>query len=216
MNCRIMETFRKIKNKFKYGTVLYFISSNLSRVGLTIEPYYLEQELLHDEGELKVNVKPRLDSCTVGFLDEDTIRTFMTAPERINADEGYKIDQRLADGCVCFGVKHKDEIAAYTWCSLKRCTDEKLTFPLKENEAYLFDAYTFKKYRGKNLAPYMRYQLYKYLVAKGRNIFYSVTLLYNTPSIKFKSKLNAKHLKLYLYICLFEKFNWFFLLRTYS
>ncbi len=210
-----MEALKKIHNKVKYGTVLYYCASNLSRLGLTIEPFYLDQELLHDESELNVDVKPRLKLCTAAPLDEDTIKAAMTNPEREDPDEGYKIDDRIADGCICFGVLHKGEVAAYSWCDLKRCNDKKIEFQLKENEAYLFDAYTFKAYRGKNLAPYMRYQLYKHLTGMGRNVYYSITLQYNTPSIKFKRKLNAKHLRLYLYISLFKKFKWNFLLRNY-
>ena len=51
-----MEALNKLRNKFRYGTVLYFCSSNLARLGLAIEPYYLEQEMLYDEKAFRVGV----------------------------------------------------------------------------------------------------------------------------------------------------------------
>lgn len=210
------DILKKISNKIRYGTVLYYLLSKLSDIGLTVEPYYLEKERLYDEEDSDAFIKPGLNSCSSAFLAKDEIGLIATHPERMSSNESYKISDRIADGCLCFGLKHKGRIAAYTWCDLKKCNHKPLQFPLKDHEAYLFDAYTFKLYRGKNLAPYMRYQLYKHLTDMGRTKFYSITLTYNTPSIKFKRKLKAKPLGLYLYIDFFNKFMWNFPLRKYK
>jgi hypothetical protein len=60
--------------------------------------------------------------------------------------------------------------------------------------------YTMEPYRDKNLAPYLRYQSYGILNKTGRSKLYSVSEYFNSSSIKYKQKLNAKNLKLVLFI----------------
>ncbi len=78
-------------------------------------------------------------------------------------------------------------------------------FPLKNDEAYLFRARTMNAYRGKNLAPFLRYELYKKFAEMGYNQFYSITEYFNAPAAKFKKKLNAQNIKLCFYLGLFHK-----------
>jgi len=56
----------------------------------------------------------------------------------------------------------------------------------------LFDLYTLISFRGRGIAPYLRYQMYKELFRLGRKRLYSISNRYNTASIRFKTKLNAK------------------------
>ena len=62
----------------------------------------------------------------------------MTHPER----EKWGIENRtnLEEGCLCFGLKYNDEIAAYMWCNLLRCHGF-YPFPLKADEVYLRSIY---------------------------------------------------------------------------
>ena len=92
---------------------------------------------------------------------------------------------------------------------------KKTTSTFADNEAYLLNMWTFDAYRGKNLAPYLRYQCYLLLNNMGKDVSYSVTAYFNKSSIRFKNKLNAKHLKLYMYVGLFKKYHWNFLLKEY-
>lgn len=103
------------------------------------------------------------------------------------------------------GLLHDGQVVAYSWFNLNRCQYQNFGFQLNGNEAYLCDARTFQKYRGKNIAPYLRYQIYKELARLGRSKFYSFTIGVNKSSVRFKEKLGAKPLKLYLYIELFKK-----------
>ena len=89
-------------------------------------------------------------------------------------------------------------------------------FKLKDNEALLVNMYTFQSFRGKNLAPYLRYHSYEFLNKQGRDTFYSISDYFNKSSIKFKEKLKAKPLKLYFHIILFKKYHWDFLLKKYT
>ena len=74
---------------------------------------------------------------------------------------------------------------------------------------------TFQSYRGKNLAPFLRYKMYEYLAQKGRTVFYSTTELFNPASMKFKRKLGAKRKKLCVSICFFKKYPLNLILKKY-
>jgi hypothetical protein len=75
--------------------------------------------------------------------------------------------------------------------------------------------YTFEAYRGKNLAPYLRYHSYKLLEDQGIDKLYSISAYFNKSSLKFKQKLNAQHLQLLLHVGLFKRFHWNYTLKTY-
>jgi len=180
---------------------------------IKIVPYYVFQEFLSDEKDL--NLTPDLDQWKICVLETADMKEISANPE-VHESEDILI-KRLADGCICLGIKHHDTIAAYTWSDLKRCSYEEIfDFPLKENEACLFDARTFQAYRGKNIAPYVRYQLYKHLAHIGRTTFYSITVIPNTSSVAFKTKLKARPLKLYLGVKFFNKYPYNILLKDYS
>ena len=44
-------------------------------------------------------------------------------------------------------------------------------------------------------------------ISMGRDTYYSITECFNTPSIKFKEKLNAQYVLMGLYINLFNKYK---------
>ena len=62
----------------------------------------------------------------------------------------------------------------------------------------MFDAYTVPAYRGKGLAPLMRYRSYQELYNLDKHKLLSFSDYYNTPAIRFKEKLKAKPLELRL------------------
>ena len=103
------------------------------------------------------------------------------------------------------------------WANLSKCESQggALSFLLKKDEAYLFDARTFQTYRGKNLAPYLRYELYKHLEKMGRSNLYSITEFFNIGAIKFKKKLKVRPLKVYLHVTFFKKYYYTILLKRY-
>ena len=123
--------------------------------------------------------------------------------------------ERLRNGQKCFGLKYRGELAAFTWCDFDKFSFKLCGFPLKDNEAYLFDAYTLMHFRGKGLAPYIRYQCYKELAKSDRHKLFSISEYVNTPSIKFKKKLNAKLIELHLSVELFRKWSFDLHLKKY-
>jgi len=184
----------------------------VSKKIVNVLPFYIVREGLSDGDVL--NVKPKLDHCDVGFLKPSEIKVISASPEVPETEDDLL--ERLSRNCLCLGIKHHGEIAAYMWCNLQECDSNHIKFKLRKDEAYLFDARTFRSYRGKNLAPYIRIELYRHLRQMGLTRFISITEYFNTSARRFKEKLNAKPQKLFMCIKFFMKYKWVLLLKSYE
>lgn len=207
---KIKSSLRKISKKIHHGLLLHGIRRRLASIGFEISPYYLMIEGIGKFDPPKI--KGNRAEYTTGFLGQEDMATInRNAPEW---DLKELLDS-LKMGKRCFGVKYKDEIAAFFWINYEVCTFKALSFQLKENEVYFTDMYTMEQFRGKNIAPFLRYQCMNILQEMGKDTFFSVTEYFNTSAVRYKIKLNAEKLKLNIYLKLFKKFQWHFTLRTY-
>ncbi len=204
----IVET---IKERFRQHSVILSILHLLERVGIQITPYYIHGE--HLSNDLESSIEPRLKPVASGILSDSEIRRLYAHPEiqSLDAERGSWQDEN----CVCFALKHNEEIVAYLWCNLHYFNSSFLKFPLLKNEAYLFRARTMHAYRGMNLAPFLRYQIYKHLIETGHTKFYSITEYFNAPAANLKKKLKARPLKLFLYLGFLNKFKWNIILKEF-
>jgi hypothetical protein len=185
---------------------------HLFKAILEVNLFYLVREgLSYEDG---VDVKPKLDLYDVIFLKPSDMKAISTSPEVPQTEDA--LVKRLSEGCLCIGIKHYDEIAAYMWCNLRECDSLVMKFNLKADEAYLKDARTFSSYKGKSLAPYLRTELYKHLRQMGRTKFISLTSYFNTSAQRFKKKLNAKPQKLYVWFKFFMKYEWAIPLKNFK
>jgi hypothetical protein len=182
----------------------------LRRFGLYITPFYLYLEgNFGQEGQASNN---SLNEYDLGFLGPEDMNEVANS-EREGSEK--ELLARLDEGKKCFAARYHGQLAAYTWCDFESCHAEYYKFKLKKNEAYLFSAHTLMPFRGKNLSPYLRFKFYQSLETLGRNKFYSITLYFNKPAIKFKKKLHAKPLMLGLYIVIFKKWSWSWRIKDY-
>ncbi|MGI9044878.1 MAG: GNAT family N-acetyltransferase, partial [Gemmatimonadaceae bacterium] len=121
------------------------------------------------------------------------------------------LQARLASGQMCLGARHRGSVVAFTWCNLRQCMIERHPlFELRDDEASLFDAYTVESFRGRDLARWMRYRCYEELAAMGRRRCYSVTIIFNTPAVRFKEKLGAKVIGRGVYVDLLARSQFHF------
>lgn len=195
----------------RHNNIARLFVDGLTRIGISINPFYLVLEGL-DNG-MSPHLETGLEEYEVAFLGPEDMKVIANIPLRKISAE--KLLQRLRDGDKCLGVKKDGELAAFTWFRFNTYTfcDEQII--LKENEAYLFDAHTFLSFRGQGLAPYVRYQCYKELCKMGKTQLYSISLYFNRQSINFKKKLNAKFIKLSLFVSIFQKWRFKIPLKTY-
>jgi hypothetical protein len=199
-------------NKMRHGLFLERAFAGLSKVGFTIFPYYIVLE-----GLSRNHVTPVVDGI-------DRYRFLPLGPEHmkeVGSIPGRQASEsdllkRIEKGKQCLGIEVQGRIIAFTWFDLKECNMRIHKFPMKENEAYLFDAYTIVPFRGKGIAPYMRYRCYEALNKLGRDRLYSISSYFNSPALRLKDKLGGERIELRLYLSLFKKWRRDFLLIQYS
>jgi hypothetical protein len=203
---------QKIAKGRRYGTLLSSIRSRLYRTGININPFYLVEERLSESGppELKDN----LEDYRFQFLTPQDMK--MIGQSDIVRGQEAEYNACLAKGWKCMGAKYRGKTVAYNWIDLEECHFPGQKFRLKKNEAYLFNMYTAVPFRGKNIAAYLRYETYKALEKMGRDTFYSISEVFNKPSIRFKQKLNARFVKKGLFIEFFKKIRLSIPLKTYK
>lgn len=199
-----------IWNLIKHGLFFQGLRHAVAKMGVDIMPYYwVEEEHTRSEKPvIKTDIHFVFKSLNAAEID-----SIKTKSDSINQN---KIIQSLADGQECVGLLSNNDVAAYMFVELKDFTFKNHLFKIRENEAYLLNMFTFEEFRGKNLAPYLRYLCYRELENRGIDKKYSISNYFNKSAIRFKEKLNSKPLKLYINIELFKKVQWHFLFKKLS
>ncbi|HPC95659.1 MAG TPA: GNAT family N-acetyltransferase [Sedimentisphaerales bacterium] len=206
-----MNLWRKVSRAIRYRLVLQkLIERVLVTLGIRIRCYYWVQEGL--SGSRPQDFPPNLDDCTFQAFGPDEIRAIATqVPWRSETE----LLQRLDEGMLCFGIKHRGQIAGFVWCDLAECTYLWRRGTLRDNEVYLFDQFTLEAYRGKNIAACLLSRTYEALRGMGRDTFYSVVEHFNSPAVRVRRKVNARFLELAVGIDLFGKVRRHYIVRRY-
>jgi GNAT superfamily N-acetyltransferase len=196
-----MDYWKYIWRKARYNHPLRLVVDGLWKMGVQVRPFCVFQEGLSDASihELETG----LEGHEIGFLGVQDMKAISEIPLRNISLE--QLLQRLKEGKKCLGMKCRGELIAFVWCDFDECNFEGFRFDLSEDEVYLFDMYTLAPYRGRGIAPYLRYQCYRELDILGKRKLFSISDYFNTPSIKFKLKLNARIIELALFVDLFGK-----------
>lgn len=202
--------FKQLRDKFRHGLLLHGIKNKLADLGITIDPFYWVQEGLGELAEPKI--KGDASGYSVSYFGPEEIKVI---DQDRKSGEYESILQDLQRGQLCIGLKHNGQPVAQMLVHLKDLEFGRKTIPLAKNEAYLINMYTIKSYRGKGLAPFLRYHSYQLLKERGIDTWFSVSEAFNKATIRFKQKLNSKHLQLWVHINLFGKFDRYFLVRKY-
>lgn len=201
-----------IWTRMRYGLFLLSLRNLLSRTGIDIEPYYWVKEGSQDFFPPIIKGNPSEFGIKKLNFEETQV-----ALKSSSGMEGHleNLKVNLEKGQSCLALTHENKIAAYMFIETKDFVFRRKLFKLKKDEVYLLNMYTFESYRGQNCAPYLRYKSYQLLKDQGIRNIYSITAYFNKSSIKFKSKLNAINLKLFLSIKLFNAITKNFLLKSY-
>jgi hypothetical protein len=193
--------WRKIQEKWRHGLIWQVILDKLSHLGIGINLYYWTDES---------QITPPGQSSADDFAEFEC-RYLEPADFRqidLETQDWLPYDtmvERQQSGRSCYGMLHHGQVASFTWFALDACEVRTESFPLKEHEAYLFDMWTMKSYRGRGLAPYLRFNTVQLLRGLGKTHIFSITDVTNSSSRKFKQKLNVKFSRKCLSVTLFNR-----------
>lgn len=198
--------------KARYGGLPRLLVDGLALLGITLRPFYLHREGLSLAGSR--TFEESLTRLEVVFLGGEDMPALAALPGRsLPAPE---LVSRLARGQRCLAALCVGQVVAFTWCDLERCHFEGFPFPLKANQAYLFDAYCALDWRGKGLAPYLRYRAYGELERLGCKELFSITDAFNVSALHFKEKLGVRPVLLGLQMKLWGRVRRTRILKRYS
>lgn len=121
--------------------------------------------------------------------------------EMIHKDYGFwPMVNLMFRGEKCFAIKKDGQIQSFMMIGFREAYYGGTRIKLKSNEAHLYYSWTLKPFRGKGLAEILRMKVYSLLQAQGRDTFYSFTDRHNLSGLKFKDKINAQKLALYIFV----------------
>lgn len=199
-----------IVHLMKQGLFWHGVRNNLARIGLDFMPYYWFKAT--KEMANPYNIKGEdldLKFSVFGASEISTIKSTIIGIEHKNLLDDLK------NGELCMGLKHFDEIVAYSFIRRKSFYFRKRFFSLGENDIYIHSTYVYDKYRGKNIAPYLKHQRFDLFEEKGVIYHHSITEYFNRSAIRMQKKSNAKATALYLSIILFKIWTMNFTLKKY-
>lgn len=145
--------------------------------------YRLEKALTNPEE--KVEPKIPLTVTTISgssSLEADDLNNIL----RLRGDFGItNFHERLERGDVLFCAHSEREFVGFVWLDLPPVAHRNAGYRLENDEAYTYDAYTFREYRGNKIMPAIQQAIFAYLREKRPDIHSIVTHIQikNKPSI---------------------------------
>lgn len=210
MRLRFKSRARSMLDTVRHDLLMQRVLERLERMGANINPYVLFREGVH------LPEKTDWPELAKEFPSSVLVATDIPAVAACVSRTEEQIQDRLQKGHLCIVLKNGTHIAGYAWADLDEVNDMACDYELRPGEAYLYDAFIAPEFRGRGLAPYMRVESYRHLRRAGRHTYYSISDYFNSPAIRFKQKLNAETIRLYLHIKLggYQVGQW--LLRDYE
>jgi hypothetical protein len=210
MNTGVLQ---RLRLKAKHGLILQEILNTLGRRGLWFCPYIVYCEV----GVPFSGDKFRAQQLKYRELLPPETPTIAAMGGRQLSEA--EIAGRFTCGDVAFGTFHGERLVACTWANLRHFPglgDSPPVRDLNSEEAYLYDAYTIREFRGRAIIPELRNCLYGALHTAGRRKFYSVSVYFNRSARRFKEKLGARELELRFSVNIFGRIRKDFLIRAHS
>lgn len=159
---------------------------------IDLMPFYLFEEGPVDG----LDFPPPVPGSEVRFLSRAEVSSLCRSAEV--PDKEAELLARMDEGCGCLALIHRGAVAAYMWYHPRKAREYGLRLPARDDLAVLFDARTMTACRGHNAAPYLRTEMYRRLRERGCSLFLSSSHALNSSAVRFKQKLQARRLGLYL------------------
>lgn len=209
-NKGLRNRLKSISTIIKHGMFWQGVRNNFARLGVDAMPYHWSKTTVHSvktpiiktqDLDLKFSV---FGPSEINFIKSNIIGI-----------EDKDLSDYLKNGETCIGLKHQDDIVAFLFIRKQSFYFRKRHFILGENDSYLHSMYVFEKYRGQNIASYLRYQGFKLLEKENITNFYSISEYFNKSAIKYQRKSNSQPEKLYLSLIFFKQRNINFTLKSF-
>lgn len=193
------------------GRAAHLLRTAARALGLSARRFhYVLEQLPPDAAQHDTALPAGFEFCVLGASE---LQLISQHPERAGYVSAGFVLNCLARGDTCLAIRRGGEIVAFGWYSITHNHSPHWPGPLGADEAYLYDMYVFKAWRGHELAPALRLHGYRSLAALGRSRFYSITECRNNASLRFKRKLGARVLFTGLYVSMFSRYRWRWVLR---
>lgn len=209
-NKGIVNRIKWIYKLTKHGLFMQGLRNNLAKLGIDIMPYYYF--ISTKENAVPQKIRGEKITSEVTVFDESDLKLIK---ESISGLDQKDFLEDIKNGDICMGIKHNNEIVAYSMIKNKPFYFRKRYFHLTEKDIYIHSLYTFDKYRGKNISPYMKYKRYGLFEKQGVIYHHAITEYFNKSALRIQHKLNAKTDALYLSIILFKKWTFNYTLKKY-
>ena len=210
-NKGIKNRVKSILTIIKHGMFWHGVRNNFARLGLDVMPYHWSKTTIQSV-EAPTHKANDLD-LKFSVFGESEINFIKNT---IIGIEDKDLLEYLKNGETCIGLKHEEEIVAFLFIRKQSFQFRERHFNLGETDSYFHSMYVFEKYRGKNIASYLRYQGFKLLEKENITNFYSISEYFNKSAIKYQKKLNSQPEKLYLSLILFNQKNMNFTLKSFQ
>lgn len=204
----------RLRERLRYGLVTQEVLDRLARQGFVFYPYDVVRESVRSVSTIEV-------PATVGEprfvpLGEDDIDLVTSLPCRPLSNRLITERAKQSQG---FGVFVGRELAGYTWASFQRVPTAQggdTLFELDSRGAYIFDMYIARAHRGKRLAPWLRQRINEHLIRSGRDRIYSISMVFNSSTRRFKSRIGSVDLERRLLIRVGRFFAFDVRLRSFT
>jgi hypothetical protein len=216
LNLRNITTMEKLENMiYPYSNMFFKVISFIFR--RIPKKYKLQFMGILLQKNLHSPLLPvKAEGYELKEAEEKDIRYLGNHEETLDYDI-YKY--RHLKGHLCFCAKKNNEVICYVWISPKVCglffgTEKEIEIlPLKSNQVFSYDLYTYKKYRHKGIASQVQNFTNKSLTQKGVTERLSIISPSNISSMKIQLRAGFEPLRM-IYLFGIKKYKKVFLGTT--
>ncbi len=198
-----------LRTKLLYNSPLRLVTDGLRRVGIVVFPYFVMREQA-------VNIPDQVipANCVIRELDNSDVDLLRATRVAYLTDEW--ITNRFALGDRCLAMLDGDELVCCCWASRAKANLIFESIPLRDDEAYIYAAFTFDGFRGRGYMPLLRSRLCTLLAEEGAQHMFSIVDVLNRPAIRVYQKMAATRVQLGVGLALFTLVSGRFTLRNFE
>jgi GNAT superfamily N-acetyltransferase len=166
----------KVRGRFERGLVIQEILDRMARLGIVVYPYRVYVKDLDTSDKAKYSDFADYLFRQLSSADAPAMADILTRNVPLE-----HLRQRFDRGDICYGVFHDDSLIGYTCVSRDACYGamRSVLFRLRSNEAYGYDTFVHRPYRGSGIHLFMMQSCFAVLRDMGVKSLYGTVLYFN-------------------------------------